>query len=136
MNLLGHHIFISSFGDEVSDDFSSKISEFHDLYVDLLLLHEIGLKNNLKKNPHFDEEFYNLLIKGLKNASALIMIDHVSDLTLDVSCSIYYLADHKHIEGFYMTQIVSDWDGSPESCHQIWKINDDSNLLTLNRHWF
>lgn len=134
-NLLGQHIFISSFKDEVFEEFSSKISDFHDLYTEFLLLHEIGLKNNLKKNPHFDESYYNLLIKTLKKSDPFIVVDHVSDLSLDVSCSIYYLGDYEEIEGFYMTQIISDWNGTDDTCHQIWKINRDANLLILNKHW-
>lgn len=135
-NLLGHHIFFSSFDDEVAEEFSSKISSFHDFYTDSLLLHEVGLKENLKKNPNFNELFYNLLIKELKKSDPFIIIDHISDLSIDVSCSIYYLSGHDKTEGFYMTQIISDWDGTVDSCNQIWKINRNSNLLILNEHWF
>ena len=34
-----------------------------------------------------------------------------------------------------MTQIVSDWNGTVDSCNQIWKINRNANLLILNEHW-
>ena len=134
-NLLGHHIFLSSFGDEVAEEFSSKISSFHDSYIESLLLHEVGFEDDLKKNPNFNEIFYNLLIKVLKKSDPFIIIDHISDLSLDVSCSIYYLGDYDEIEGFYMTQIVSDWNGTVDSCNQIWKINRNANLLILNEHW-
>lgn len=134
--IVGHHIFISSFGDDVAVSFAEKISDFHQLYINDLLLHEVGLNGDLRKNPNFDPDFYSLLIKYLKKSSPFIKIDHVSDLLLDVSCSIYYLSEHEDIEGFYMTQIVEDWDGTTESCHQVWSINEDSNLLSLNNHWF
>ena len=133
--LIGHHIFMSSFGDDVAVNFAEKISDFHDSYIDSLLLHEVGLNSNLKKNSNFNSDFYSLLIKYLKKSDPFIKINHISDLALDVSCSIYYLSEHKDIEGFYMTQVVEDWDGTEDSCHQVWSINENSNLLYLNNHW-
>ena len=133
--IIGHHIFISSFGDDVAVDFAEKISDFHSIYINELLLHEVGLNSDLNKNANFDAGFYSLLIKYLKKSSPFIKVDHVSDLALDVSCSIYYLSEHKDIEGFYMTQVVEDWDGTTDSCHQVWSINENSNLLSLNNHW-
>ena len=134
--ILGHHIFMSSFSDEVAISFAKKISSFHDLYINALLVHEVGMNNNLSKNPEFDSDFYSLLIKNLNKSDPWIKIDHISDLSMDVSCYIYYLSDYEEVEGFYMTQAVADWDGTPDTCYQVWSLNRDSNLNILNNHWF
>lgn len=134
--ILGHHIFRSSFGDEVATSFAEKIGSFHELYISDLLLHEVGLKNNLNKNPKFNPKFYKYLMKYLFKSSPFIKIQHVSDLSLDISCSIYYLSEHEDIESFYMTQIVENWDGGLDACHQVWKLKEECNLLELNEHWF
>ena len=85
-NLLGHHIFLSSFGDEVAEEFSSKISSFHDSYIESLLLHEVGFEDDLKKNPNFNEIFYNLLIKVLKKSDPFIILHDTDCFRLERNC--------------------------------------------------
>tara|TARA_Y100000361_G_C11161538_1_gene347715 strand:- start:1390 stop:1797 length:408 start_codon:yes stop_codon:yes gene_type:complete len=134
--ILGHHIFASSLSDEVAICFAEKISLFHESYIDSLLIHEVGLNGNFSKNPDFDPLFYSLLIKNLQKSSPWIRVDHVSDKSIDVACAIYYLSDDEEVEGFYMTQIVSNWDNTNKFCYQVWNLKTDCNLLKLNNHWF
>jgi hypothetical protein len=56
------------------------------------------------------------------------------DKKLNASCDIYYLNNHEDIEDFYMVQKVGGWQGTSQSCHQVWKLLKE-NIFDINEHW-
>jgi len=140
MQKIGHHYFISEYDDEVSKLYFDKIEEFHAKYTkDLLLYSLISLKNeNFVKNVDINEdlsfEYVDLLNHSLRDRSPIIEVEHIHNFELDSALGIHYLNDFEDIEGFFMTQILTDLDDPNKSHYQLWRLGD-ANLYELNNHW-
>ena len=137
---VGYHIFRSAPFDEVFSLFFKKIEDFHQLYVDDLIIYglinmgKIDISNGMEINPSLDLDQVDALNEILAITPPIIEVEHVHDKVLDTSLSVFYVPDPELIKGFYMSELVIDVDNSEESHYQLWKLNC-SNRDLLNNHW-
>ena len=120
--------------------FTEKIHSFHDKYIDCFLLIGIDSPNTsldevkMTKNPEFSHLYYKRIMGGILSTSPLLSILSFSDDHLTASCAIYYLNNNEDIEDFFFVQDVLNWEGSGQTCFQIWRLNYAS-IHDMNDHW-
>lgn len=134
------HIFISSDFDDVCFLFLNKIQEFHEYFVDDLIISGESLHLNeasdlnMEPNPKYSSEFLVKFLPGILSSDALLYISHINSESLLNKCVIYYVNTSEEIEGFYMTEGFQDLE-LDDSCLRIYKLREDCNLNNINNFW-
>ena len=133
-------IFVSRNEDEVSKVFSRKIVQFHERFSDALMLSNLGEENqsldslDMKKNPDFDESYFQDTILGLSSVEPMMITTLIHDEKIEAYLSVFYLPFFE-VEGFFLLQQIANWGGSNKTSYQVWTLVEDSNLYDMCDHW-
>ena len=121
--------------------FSEKLHEFHDSFVETMLLCGVDHpgtaldKIKMTKNPKYGLDYYKKIVGGLLKFSPNIYtccINESNDLLAEMYFT--YLNDNKSVDGVFLLQNVYFWENSSMFCAQVWELRD-VDLFSINNYW-
>ena len=136
MNKPERHIFLG----EAEAEFAESLAEFHDLFVETLLLAGVAEDNvhlekiKMTKNRNYSPKYFQKIVGGILKFPPSIEITCADKSGTVVKCELTRLNDGKHINNIFLRQKVFNWGQKGISCTQIWRLKDVS-MCTLNKYW-
>lgn len=130
------------FQGEINDYFADRIHEFHDNFVETMLLcgaDKLGTpldEIKMTKNPKYDLKYYKKIVGGILKfppSLSVCAIDENCELLAELT--YFYLNDKKNIKDIFLLQNVYHWQGlSSHYCSQIWLLNK-TNMCNIEQYW-
>ena len=129
------------FQGEVNLLFSEKLHDFHDSFVETMLLCGVDKpgtalnKIKMTKNPKYNLDYYKKIVGGLMKFSPNIYSCCINeDGELVAEMCFTYLNDEKYVDGIFLLQNVYYWENSDLFCAQVWQLRD-IDLFNINNFW-
>ena len=134
------------FGEGASEHFYGLLDQFHNSYVDQLILSGVCKNNSdiesvsFRESSKFNEVTFEVLIAGIKLMKPLIKCSLIQNNRLEVECQFFDFGVIFDRCNIIMMQNIMDWTSDENFCCQIWKLQDlcipeDMLIHEIDFHW-
>lgn len=129
------------FEGEIEDFFSDKIHQFHDQFVDEMLLCGVDLVGTplgeikMTKIHRYEMPFYQKIIGGLLEFPPDVFacaIDRKNSLIAELFFT--KLDDKKDMNEVFLLQNVYQWESDQYYCSQVWRLKNQS-VKEIKEYW-
>tara|TARA_B000000475_G_scaffold270101_2_gene265129 strand:+ start:633 stop:1079 length:447 start_codon:yes stop_codon:yes gene_type:complete len=134
------------FGDGAEEYFYTLLDNFHENYVDQLMLSGVSDNNSdiesivFSESEKFNEITFDVIIAGIKLMKPLIKCSLMSGKRLELECQFFDFGVIFDKCNIIMVQNIMDWTSKKNFCCQIWKLKDlciaeDLFIHEIDMHW-
>ena len=120
--------------------FYEKFDDFHDSFVEDILLSSVTPNGSsldsihFCENPNHDTLYYEILIAGMQAYTPKFCSRLIAEDRMEVECLFYDFGEAEGIQHVYMMQNLMDWTGKDDFCCEIWSFKKP-DIETLELYW-